>query len=66
MDAKLLLVVVEISELVVLLLNLLLKSRLNSLLHAQQRGIKSLVLAHRHHVVLVNVGNRPVPTRESV
>jgi antibiotic biosynthesis monooxygenase (ABM) superfamily enzyme len=57
MDAKLLLVVVEISELVVLLLNLLLQNHLDSLLHAQQQVIKSLVLVLLLHVVLVNVGN---------
>jgi hypothetical protein len=57
MDAKLLLVVVGISGLVVLLLNLLLQNHLDSLLHAQQQVIKSLVLVLLHHVVLVNVGN---------
>jgi hypothetical protein len=62
MDAKLLLVV-EISGLVVLLLNLLLQNHLDSLLHAQQQVRKSLVLVLLHHVVLGNVGNRQVPTR---
>jgi antibiotic biosynthesis monooxygenase (ABM) superfamily enzyme len=56
MDAKLLLVV-GISALVVLLLNLLLQNHLDSLLHAQQQVIKSLVLVLLLHVVLVNVGN---------
>jgi hypothetical protein len=57
MDVKLLLVVVEISGLVVLLLNLLLTNPPDSLLHPQPQGIKSLVLVLLHHVVLVNAGN---------